>query len=178
MSKPIKNLITKSYQSHFGDLESAVLIDIRGVESNDNNALRAQLAEKQIRVTVVRNAMAKKAFAGTPLEGLTELLEGPNAMVYGGQSVVEVARELMDLVKQFKKVDLKGAIMEGQVFGPDEVERLSKFPTLEEAQAQTVQLILSPAQRLSAAVQSPGRNLAALVKAIEEKLEAGETIKA
>jgi len=178
MSKPIKNLITGSYRNRFADVDSAVLIDIRGVASNDNNALRAQLAEKGIRVNVLRNSLAKPAFTGTALEGLNELLQGPNAMVYGGQSVVEVARELVEIVKDFKEIDLKGAIMDGQVFGPDEVERLSKYPTREEAQAQVVQLILSPAQRLSASIQGPGAKIASLVKAIEEKLEAGETIKA
>ncbi len=178
MSKPVKNLITKAYQSRFADVEDAVLIDIRGVASNDNNTFRAQLAEKDIHVTVVRNAMAKTAFSGTALERLTELLEGPNAMVYGGQSVVEVARELVDIVKQIKEIDFKGAIMEGQLFGPNEVDRLSKFPTREEAQAQALQLILSPAQRLSGAVQSPGSKLASMIKTIEEKLETGEAIKA
>ena len=68
--------------------------------------------------------------------------------------------------------------MDGTVFGPDEVERLSKFPTREEAQAQAVQLILSPAQRLAGAILAPGSAVAALIKAIEEKLEAGETISA
>ena len=177
MSKPIKNLITTAYKDKFRDLEGAVLIDIRGVASNDNNELRSKLAKKEIRVSVVKNSLAKAAFTGTAIEGISDLLDGPSAMVYGGNSVVEVARELIDAVKAIPNVDFKGAIMEGQIFGPDQVEQLSKYPTREEAHAQAVQLILSPAQNLVGAVLGPGRSIASLVKAIEEKLEEGEEIK-
>ena len=177
MSKPIKNLITNAYKDKFGDLEGAVMIDIRGVASNDNNELRSTLAQKAISVSVVKNSLAKAAFTGTAIEGLNDLLDGPIAMVYGGNSVVELARELIDAVKKIPNVDFKGAIMEGQVFGPNQIEALSKYPTREEAQAQVVQLILSPAQNLVGAVLGPGRSIASLVKAIEEKLEEGEEIK-
>jgi len=177
MSKPLKNLITKSYKDRFGDLESAVLIDIRGVKVNDNVALRATLAQKQIRVGVVKNSLAKAAFAGTPMENIGELLTGPCALVHGGASVVEVARELIALIKQTKNLQFKGALMEGQVFGPNEIEKLSLYPTREEAHAQAIQIILSPANNLAGAVLGPGRKIAAMVKAIEEKLEDGQDIK-
>ena len=177
MSKPIKNLITDSYKKRFGDLEGAVLVDLRGVESNDNNALRGDLAKKEIKVTVIKNSLAKRAFEDTALAGLDELLEGPVAMVYGGDSVVVVARELIEAVKGVPNVDFKGAIMDGQLFGPDEVDALSKYPTREEAHAQAVQIILSPAQNLVSAVNSGGSNIASILKTIEEKLEKGEEIK-
>ena len=177
MSKPIKTLITNAYKDQFGDLEGAVVIDIRGVASNNNNQLRATLAKKAIRISVIKNSLAKSAFQGTALENLCELLEGPCAIVHGGASVVEVARELIVAVKGIQDVDFKGAVMEGQVFGPNQVEQLSKYPTREEAHAQAVQLILSPAQNLVGAVLGPGRSIASLVKAIEEKLEEGEEIK-
>ena len=37
MSKPVKNLTTNEYKKRFGDLEGAVLIDIRGISSNDKD---------------------------------------------------------------------------------------------------------------------------------------------
>lgn len=177
MSKVIKNLVTKTYREQFGDLDGAVLIDIRGVGANDNNALRATLAQKSIRISVIQNRLAKVAFADTAIANITALLEGPNALVHGGTSVIEVARELIEAVKGIANVDFKGAIMDGQVFGPDEIEELSKYPTREEAIAQAVQIVLSPGQNLVASVLGPGRMLAALVKTVQEKLEDGEAIK-
>ncbi len=176
MSKPIKSLIKKSYQERFGDLSGAVLIDIRGVDSNTNNTIRAELAKKEIRVAVVTNNLAKAVLSETDLKGIEKLLEGPTALVYGGSSVVAVARELIEKAKAITNLQVKGAIMDGQLFGPNEMEALSKYPTREEAQAQVIQVILGPAGQLISAATSAGANIASLLKTIEEKLEKGEAI--
>jgi large subunit ribosomal protein L10 len=179
MSKPIKNLIASAYQQEFGDLDGAVLIDIRGVEANDNNALRTDLAGKSIKVRVIKNSLARNVFKDGALESLNEYLEGPAAMAYPvgeDASVVGVARELIDWAKKLENMEFKGAVMDGIAFGPDEIKKLSEYPTKEEAQAQIVQIVLTPGQKLAGSILGPGRKLASLVKAIEEKLEKGETI--
>ncbi len=179
MSKPVKNLMIQSYKQRFGDVTGAVLIDIRGINAETNNRLRAGLGEKQVKVTVVKNSLARKAFQGTALEPVDELLEGSAAMVYptnGDTTAVDVARELMSWAKQIEGFAFKGAILDGIVFGPDEVEALSKYPTRDEAQAQVIQLVLTPAQNLVGAVLGPGRKIAGLVDAIKDKLEQGESI--
>ena len=45
MSKPVKNLITEDYKRRFEGLTGAVLVDVRGMEANDNNTFRAGLAD-------------------------------------------------------------------------------------------------------------------------------------
>jgi ribosomal protein L10 len=88
-----------------------------------------------------------------------------------------VARALVDWAKKVEKLDLKGAVLDGEFFpGEDGVKRLSDFPTKEEAQAQVVQLVLSPAGNLVRGVTSPGSNLLGIVKEIQERLEKGEEI--
>lgn len=176
MSKPVKSLIQKVYTKRFGDLNEALLIDIRGVEALDNNKLRNDLATKQIKVTVVKNTLARNTFKGTELDGLTSMISGPTALVTGGQSVVNVARELIAWAKKLDKIQIKGAILDGTVFGPDQIDALSKYPTREEAQAQVIQLILSPAGKLVSGIKGPGSKLASILKTIEEKLEKGEAI--
>lgn len=176
MSKPVKALIQDAYSKRFADLSEAMLIDIRGIEALDNNKLRNDLATKQIKVTVVKNTLARNSFKGTELEQLNDMITGPTALVTGGESVVNVARELVAWAKKLDKLELKGAIMDGTVFGADQIDALSKYPTREEAQAQVIQLVLSPAQKLVSAVKGPGSKVASILKTIEEKLEKGESI--
>jgi large subunit ribosomal protein L10 len=181
MSKAVKNIIMRDYRNRIAgggeQFPDAMLVSIRGVKGTDTTRLRHGLASRKIRITVVQNALARKVFEGTNLAPLAELLTGSNAVAYGGQSVVEVARELMKWVEKIPALELKGAVLDGVLYkGKAACEELSRFPTREEAIAQVVTLIVSPARKLVAQVQGPGSTVAGLVKAIEAKLEKGETI--
>jgi large subunit ribosomal protein L10 len=177
MSKPIKEMIVTEYKRRFGDIGSALIIDIRGVEANDNNDLRVDLLGKDIHITVLKNSLAKTAFEGTELESLTAALSGPSALVIGGDSVVDVARNLVDWAKKIKQLELKAAVLDGELFdGANGVKRLSNYPTKEEAQATVIQLVLSPASNLVKAATSPGSNLLGIIKEIRTRLEEGNTI--
>ena len=184
MSKPVKNLITESYKNKFADRDGVVLINVRGIKSNDNVAMRAALAEKGLKLTVVKNSQAKRAIEGTSLEAANELLDGSVAFVYTVDpegSVVNVARTLFDEKKGNKLIDIRGAVMDNSVFADEKaVEALSKYPTREEAIAKITGALMGPASTLSKLMTSPGDNLAGalksgagtvpnLLKAIEEK---------
>ena len=177
MSKPVKEMIMRDYQRRFGDLEGALVIDVRGIEANENNAMRLDLAEQDIRITVVKNTLARKAMEGTGLESLAPVLSGPAALAYGSESVVNVARALVEWAKKVEDLELRGAVLDGELYeGEAGVKRLSEFPTKDEAKAKVVQIVLSPAGNLVGAATSPGSNILAIVKEIEERLEKGETI--
>ncbi len=177
MSKPIKNMIVDEYRKKFADVEGAVLIEVRGMPGTANAKLRASLRSSGVRVTVVKNTLAKRAFMGTPLEPLTQGLKGPRAVVYGKTSVVTIARELVTTAKSNDKLSLAGACIDGTWFeGAEGVKVLSKYPTREESQAQVVALVLAPARKAVGAIVAPGRNVLGVVKEIQTRLEKGETI--
>ncbi len=177
MSKPVKEMILADYLRRFRDVDDALLIDVRGIDANDNNALRLSLAKKDIRVTVVKNTLARRAFAGTSLEPLNATLQGPTAVAWGAGSVVEVARELVEWARKVEQLELKAAVLDGQVFeGVAGVKRLSGFPTKIEAQARVIQLVLSPAAAVLGAAVAPGARILGIVKEIQTRLERGDTI--
>lgn len=177
MSKQLKEMIIRDYKNRFEGCNEGALISLRGVSGHDTTKLRKNLRAKKVKVTMVRNALAGKAFEGTGLTAFEDLLSGSNALCYGGSSIVEVARELVAVAKDMPALELKGAILDGTLFKGDKgVKELSKFPTREEALGQTVSLLLGPGKKLVAQLKGPGANIAGLVKAIETKLEKGETI--
>jgi large subunit ribosomal protein L10 len=181
MSKVVKGLIMRDYKARIAkgteEWPDAMIIGIRGVKAVDTTRLRHTLAKKNIRITVVQNALARKSFQGTRLEGLKDLLTGSSALAYGSESVVEVAREICQLVAKMPAVELKGAVLDGIIFkGKQAVEELSKYPTRDEAIGQIVTLVVSPARKLLGQIKGPGAKVGGIIKAIEEKLEKGETI--
>ncbi len=177
MSKPVKEMILAEYHRRFQDVADALLIDVRGIDANDNNTLRMDLGKHDIRITVVKNTLARKAFVGTGLEPLTVALQGPSAVVWGAESVVDVARQLVEWARKVEHLELKAAVLDGQIFeGAEGVKRLSAFPTRLEAQAKVVQLALSPAAAVMGAALAPGAGILGIVKEIQTRLERGDTI--
>jgi len=177
MSKRVKEMILYAYQKRFDDVSEALLIDVRGVDANENNALRMDLQKKDIRITIVKNTLARKAFVGTGLEPLTHALKGPSALAYGADSVVEVARELVGWARKLDRLTLKAAVLDGELFDGDAaVGRLSQYPTKIEAQARVVQLLLAPAGTVVSAALGPASQIAGIVKEISDRLKNGETI--
>ena len=177
MSKPVKEMIMDDYKARFDGLDGGVVVDIRGIDAMKNDAMRAGLREKSIRVTVIKNTLARKIFEGTALDGLDPALEGPSALAYGADSVVDVARAVVAWAKKIKNLDIKGAILAGTYFdGVAGVNRLSDYPTKPEALAKVVQIVLTPGGKVVGAAKAPGSNILGIVKEIQERLEKGEAI--
>lgn len=184
MSKTVKDMIVREYRNRFKDLEGAVAVELRGLDAITTNNLRSHLRRKDVRVTVVKNSLAKRAFGGSALEPLSPALKGPTAVVYGlGPSVVDVAREVVTWAKEHDRKGeqylFKGAVLEGVYYdGPKGVQKLASMPTRSEAIAQVITLAISPARNLVAAAAGPGRRVAGILKTVRERLEKNEPITA
>ena len=172
MSKPVKTLIQQELSRRFDEVTSVAICGFTGLDSAATYAMRTRLAEKGIKVTVVKNSLAKAAFKGAGMETVSDLLEGPCAVAYGADSIVSVVRELLDVNKDLPAFTIKGAVLDGDVFaGEDQVKALSKFPTRQEALGQLVGCILSAGSNISGALMGPAGQIAGILKTIEEKGE-------
>ena len=170
MSKQVKDLITKELTAKLGELDGVGVINPRGIDGIKNNNMRRRLLEKGLKMTVVKNTLARRAVEGKKLSGFDKLLDGPSAVVYGSSvSISNVARILLDENKDNEALELRGIFFDGEIYqGKDGVKKVSTLPTREEAIGSLVGLILGPGARLAAALKGPGGKLGAILKTIEE----------
>ncbi len=175
MSKKVKSLIERDLSNRFKDLDGCAVINPRGINAIKNNQIRRRLREKGVRMTVVKNTLARRATDKTKLKGFDKLLDGPSAVVYGQASIAAIARLLLDEKKNDETLELRGAFFDGEIYiGDKGIEQVSKLPTREEAIGQLVGLILSPGANLGGALKGPAGVLGGIIKAIEEKAKAAE----
>ncbi len=168
MSKPVKTLVRKELIKRLDGVTSLAVVGFTGLDAVANNLIRGRLLEKGMRLTVVKNILAKQAFSEIGLEEAGQMLDGPCAVAYGGDSVVDLVRELLDIGKESPTLTVKAALLDGEVFGSDRIEELSKFPTRDEAIATVVTCALSPARKLAACLTAPGGKIAGILKTIED----------
>ena len=170
MSKPVKELMRKDLARRFADIDSMAICGFSGLNAEDTGRMRGRLEEKEIRFTVVKNAVARQAFQEVGLDKAADLLEGPCAIAWGSDSVVTVVRELLEFGKESDGITVRAALMEGDVFsGTDEVQALSKFPTRDEAIGQVLACALSGGANIASVLIGPSGQVAGILKSIEEK---------
>ncbi len=173
MSKYVKNLVSDHLRQRLGDVRDALLVDVIGLDANTNTRLRATLRERNIRMMVVKNSLAARATAGSPLATLFSGLEGSAAVCWGSEDIVSLAKEITRLTRdvEFSPFHARGGLMEGEPIDADRVERISKWPSREEQLSILSGQILSPAAVLAGQLTSIG---GALASQIEQKAEGGE----
>ena len=169
MSKKVKGLIERDIADRLKDIDGVAVINPRGYGATKTNGLRRRLREKGMRMTVVKNTLARRAVGEGKLKGFDKLLDGPSAVIYGQSTAIAVvARALLEEKKADDTIEIRGLFFDGEVYVGDKgVEQASKLPTREEAIGQLVGLILSPASNLAGALMGPAGTLAGIVKAIE-----------
>jgi large subunit ribosomal protein L10 len=172
MSYYVKILIQSEYERKFSGVSDFIVIETKGITGNDNNQMRGRLLEKGIRLTVVKNSLMRRMLEARGQEKAAGLFaSGPSTVVYGGDNVVDVAREVVEWAKTIKTLQLKGAYVDGSVVGAKGVEDLSKMPSRAELQGRIVSTALSPGARLAGAIVGPGSAIAGCLKTLIEKLE-------
>lgn len=175
MSKYVKNLVMKEVSARFKDIDACGVISPRSINATKNNSIRRKLRAQGLRMTVVKNTLARRALADSKLKGFESLLDGPSALIYGKASISTLARLLLDEKKLDEKIELRGIFFDGEVYVGDEgIKKVSKMPTREEAIGSVLAAILSPGRKLAGAIKGPGGKIGAILKTIEEKAKEKE----
>jgi large subunit ribosomal protein L10 len=173
MSKPVKAMLRRELIRRLEGVDALVVLSLAGVDGMAANRLRGSLREKNIHLTVVKNAVAKQALKEVGLAPASALLEGPCAFAIAGRpdpvGPMLIVRELLGQSQEIPALRVRGALMEGEVFGADRVAELSRYPTREEALGDLTVVALSAGSRLVAALLGPGGSIGGILKAVEDR---------
>ena len=174
MSKKIKGFIQQEYQTYYQDVSECLVVSLRGLSGVDNNELRGDLLTKDIRLNVVKNSLARRAFAELGRGGIGQLLTGPCAIAFGGDSIVDLAKVMVEWSKKFDALEIKGGYLDDKVLDAQAAEALSKMPNRQELQATIVAQALAPGGNISGALKGPASRIAGCIKDLIEKLEGAQ----
>jgi len=112
-------------------------------------ALRAKAREQNVYVRVVRNTLAKRAVQGTEFECVNDVLVGPTLFAFSMEDPGAAARLLKDFAKEDKDFEIKALAVGGELLGADQIDRLAKLPTRDEALSQLAGTIQAPITKLA-----------------------------
>ena len=166
MSKLVKDLLSRDIAERLDGVSDALLVNVIGLDANKSVAVRRRLREKSISVLVVKNSLAKRAMEGTPLSTAIDVAEGSLAVVWGGEDIISLAKEIaaLDADPEFEAFKARGGVMDGECLTAERVKEISKWPSRSEQLSILSGQILGPGANLSAAMLGPGKKVASQIK--------------
>jgi ribosomal protein L10 len=171
MSKYVKDLIKNDIENRLEGVSDALLVNVVGLDANSTVTLRKELRQKDIRLMVVKNSLARRATEGTPLAPALDGIEGTLALMWGGEDVVTLAKEAARLTEStdFAQFETRGGVMDGEQLTAAKVKEISKWPSRDEQLSLLVGQILGPGSALCGALLGPAGALASQIKSKSEE---------
>ncbi len=151
---------------------SAVVADYRGLTVAEMTEMRAKARESGVYLRVVRNTLAKRAVEGTDYACLDETLVGPSLLAFSTEDPGSAARLLKDYAKELDALEVRALSIGGELIAADQIDRVAKLPTLDEARALLMSVMIAPVTKLARTINEVPGKLVRTVAAIKEQKEA------
>ena len=151
---------------------SAVMADYRGVTVDAMTKLRQSARESGVQVRVIRNTLAKRAFEGTDLECMNEVLTGPCIVAFAMEDPGASARLFKDFAREQEAFEIKALSVGGKLLPAEQIDALAKLPTRDEALAMLMAVMQAPVTKLVRTMNDiPGR-VTRVVAAVRDQKQA------
>ena len=154
--------------------QAMFLTDFRGLTVGDVMDLRRSLRESGTRLSVVKNTLMRRAAGEAGADQLRELLVGPTAVAFVDGDPIVAAKSLVDAMRRFRTMELKGAFMEGRVLSPEQAQSLATIEPREVLLARMAGLAKAQMSRAAFGFQALQSKFLSLLDALKDKLPAGE----
>lgn len=166
-----KRVVVESLREHIIAAEGLLLMNFEGVCVADDLKFRRRMQDLGVKVQVVKNTLARRAFADTPFGGfLEEYLRQPTMLLIVREDLPRVARELKEILGLGDiPFVLKGGALPGKVFGPEALKDLAALPTRREIIYRLASGLRSPMARLTHTLSAPLNRLLYALEVLKQK---------
>ena len=171
MSQRIKKVVQNALKDDFEGVEDMLIVSVAGVDAITDGRIRASLQEKNMRLRVVKNRLASRVFRDLGMEVVADQLAGPSAVIWGGESIVDLAKEIAEFDKNNEAFKIRGGAADGKGLSPNDVEVLSKIPGKDELIGLIAGQLIASGARVAGMVMSPGGQVAGQVQSLAEREE-------
>jgi len=164
-----KKFISAEYVNRLSQSPFFIVVDYRGLSVGQFTELRKRLSKTNAELHVVKNTLFRVAAKEAGLADLAGSLAGQLAVVTGKKDVAAAAKVLKTYQSEFEKPKLQFGYVGSKVLKAEELRALADLPPLEQLQAKILGLLQAPATKLAVLINTPGSQLARVIKAKSEQ---------
>jgi large subunit ribosomal protein L10 len=130
------------------------------------------------KISVTKNTLLRHVLeeSGQPIP--EDLLTGQTATGFALGEAPALAKALVEFAKGEELFVIRGALLDGRLLSPNQVEALAQLPSREQLRSQLMGLINAPARNLASVIASGVRQVVNVIDAYAKKDEAAEAAEA
>ncbi|MDA7830741.1 50S ribosomal protein L10 [Candidatus Pelagibacter sp.] len=147
MNKEQKKNYISEMETQFQNNEAVMVTHYQGLTMSQLDELRGQMRQHGIKFTITKNRITKIALEKTKCKELSNLFTGATAVAFSDDAIIS-ARILSKFAKTNESLKLLGGIMGNEVLDQTAVQNVANLPTLDEARANIVGILATPASKL------------------------------
>jgi large subunit ribosomal protein L10 len=172
MLKQRKEEIVSSLTEELGGVTAMIVADPTGLTVAEMKDLRNRLRPSGAQFRVAKNTLARIAAREAGREELVALLVGPTAITLVPGDPAAAAKTLSDFGRTSRKLELRGAYLDGEALGADSVRQLATLPSREQLLANLVTGMISPISGLANVLAQLPRSLVVALDQVRQQKEA------
>ena len=167
-----KKTLVKEVSAVAGESVTAVAAEYRGLTVAEMTALRKEARNAGVYMRVVKNTLARRAVAGTDFECMQDTLKGPILLAFAKDDPGAAARVIKDFAKEHEALKAVSLSAGGQLLPASDLARLADLPTLDQARAMLLGVLIAPMTKLVRTLAEPPAMLARTLSARADKQQA------
>jgi large subunit ribosomal protein L10 len=160
-----KKAFVKEVNAVAGDSLSAVAAEYRGLSVAEMTELRKEARDAGVYMRVVKNTLARRAVEGTEFECMKDTLKGPILLAFAKEDPGAAARVIKDFAKEHEALKAVSLSAGGQLMPASDLAKLADLPTLDQARAMLLGVMIAPMSKLVRTLAEPPAMLARTLSA-------------
>ena len=160
-----KKAVVKEVNAVAGDSVTAVAAEYRGLSVAEMTELRKEARNAGVYLRVVKNTLARRAIEGTEFECMKDTLKGPILLAFAKEDPGAAARVIKDFAKEHEALKAVSLSAGGQLMPGSDLARLADLPTLDQARAMLLGVMIAPMSKLVRTLAEPSAMLARTLSA-------------
>jgi len=174
MPSLVNRLVFRELDRDLGKSDGALFLSFGGLTVKETEHLRCKLAEKGVRVRMLRNSLVRRVLTERGVTFAESVLVGNTAVAWGGaEAAIHAAKVISEPeVKKHGKVKVRAGILEGQWLGEKDALALANVPDKKTLQGRILGCLSGPARGLVASMNALPGGLTRIVNARAENLAA------
>ena len=168
MNKEKKKIYIEEMKKFFSTKNSVFITHYQGLTVKQIDELKSEMRKHGVLFKITKNRITKLALEGTKFKKLENLFTGPTAVAFSDDAISS-AKILTKFAKTNSNLKIIGGIMEEEPLSIEDVAKIATLPTLDEARANIIGILTTPAKKIMSILLAPGSKIAILAHAKSKK---------